>query len=869
MTAASLPTHLLFAVLLTACGGGGAGTPTPPAPPTPPPPVPTNFTVGGTIMTSSNMQVDGDSNNPASPSRPNNTIASAQAIPNPVTLGGYVNEPGTGEPGFTHTDGDLDDYYRIELLKGQSITLLVADFQEADADLYLYNTSGEILDFSIEQGEIETLLIPSNGTYIVNIFAFSGATNYILAIGSAPQSRAVSQLVAHADIVPWQAIVKYTEGAQPAAQNDSVRRFGMRRRAGARNRRQLMAMEPATASQQQQHSRLGWARDKKSGLLDPAKQARWETLITIKTMRADPAVVYAEPNYRVRAQAVPDDASFPTQWHYPLINLPAAWDITTGVPDVIVAVIDTGILEGHPDLIGQTVPGYDFIRDPDSAGDGDGIDPNPEDPGDGGSLGSSSFHGTHVSGTVAAASNNEIGVAGVAWGARIMPLRVLGIDGGTSYDVNQALRYAAGLANDSGTVPSQRADIINLSLGGGGFSQSEQDLYDEVREAGVIVVAAAGNEASTNFHYPSSYDGVISVSAVDIQRDIAPYSNIGTSIDIAAPGGNNGVDLNGDGYPDGVLSTGGSSNGFVYSFLSGTSMASPHVAGVFALMKSVNTDLSPADINALLETGQLTDDLGVTGRDDQFGHGLVNAQRAVSAALTANGSPPADNPRIGSPNTQLNFSSAATSLSLTLANLGSGDLSVTQIITSEDWLSVSPSAIDIDGLGLYKVEVDRSSLDIGVYGGEITVTASVNTIVVNVLMSVIDETSSGNVGQVYVLLGEPNSDDIVAQLEVSGQNGLYRYQFQNIPAGSYELYAGSDTDNDLFICDAGEACGAYLTTDQPIIIQLDSDRDNIDFPIEFQVFIPTVNTNMQQSVNPTVLRQRSAPVGDINVTSSP
>ncbi|MBE9540257.1 MAG: S8 family peptidase, partial [Proteobacteria bacterium] len=763
--------------------------------------------------------------------------------------------PGTGDPGLTQTSGDLDDYYSIELLAGQTITLLVADFNVADVDLYLFSTDGEILDFSVEEGEIETLVVPADGTYIVNVFAFFGASNYILAIGSAAQKIATRRSPPSTDIIPWQAIIKYREQTLPrAAKEDIVHRFGMSHRAGAQNRQQLLTMERIAFSQQQ-HNRLGLARDKKARLLNPDLQARWETLVSIKTLRRDPAVVFAEPNYRVHALAVPNDTAYPTQWHYPLINLPAAWDMTTGVPEVIVAVIDTGILAGHPDLAGQTVPGYDFIRDPASAGDGNGIDPNPEDTGDGGSLGGSSFHGTHVSGTIAAASNNGFGVAGVAWNARIMPLRVLGIEGGTSYDVNQALRYAAGLPNDSGTLPEQRADIINLSLGGGGFSQSEQALYNDLRDAGVIVVAAAGNEGSRNFHYPSSYDGVISVSAVDIQRHITSYSNFGSDIDIAAPGGDNGTDVNGDGFPDGILSTGASSNGFVYSFLAGTSMASPHVAGVLALMKSVNTNLSPEDIDALLENGDLTDDLGNPGRDDQYGHGMINAERAVSAALTASGKPPADNPRIGASSSLLNFSSAANSLDLAIQNRGSGELQLAKIDSSEDWLSVTPQDTDTNGLGLYKVVVDRDGLGVGVYGGQITVSSSINTITINVLMSVIDENAGGNVGQLYLLLVKPDFGEIVAQLEVSGNSGLYRYQFQDIPTGSYELHAGSDTDNDFFICDAGEACGSYLTADQPIVIELEADTHSIDFPIEFLVNIPTVNASNSAGTDTKISRR--------------
>jgi len=175
-----------IALLATACGGGGGGS-SEPAPPTAPPPAeqpPDGFRVSGTITASNSQAVDGDTNDPASDLRPNDTVDTAQPISNPVTLGGYVNQPGSGAPGRSEPGGDIDDYFRVELLAGQSITMLVADFQQADADLYLYDTQGRILDFSIESGEIEMLIAPADGTYIINAFAFAGATNYLLVIRS-------------------------------------------------------------------------------------------------------------------------------------------------------------------------------------------------------------------------------------------------------------------------------------------------------------------------------------------------------------------------------------------------------------------------------------------------------------------------------------------------------------------------------------------------------------------------------------------------------------------------------------------------------------------------------------------------------------
>ena len=199
-------------------------------------------------------------------------------------------------------------------------------------------------------------------------------------------------------------------------------------------------------------------------------------------MRGRSDVASAELNTILQPARVPSDPLYTLQWHYPMIRLPQAWDSTIGSPSVVIAVVDTGVVLTHPDLQGQLVAGYDFISSASRARDGDGIDPDPSDPGDLAlGTGASSFHGTHVAGTIGAASDRptgEIGVAGVAWGARVMPIRVLGLQGGTNYDVLQGVRYAAGLPNDSGTVPAQPADVINLSLSGGGFSQVAQDLFD-------------------------------------------------------------------------------------------------------------------------------------------------------------------------------------------------------------------------------------------------------------------------------------------------------------------------------------------------------------------------------------------------------
>ncbi len=799
------------------------------------------FNISGIISAPVIVAVDSDTNDSLAPHSSNDTPALAQTIANPITLGGYVNLPGTGEPGRSQASGDIDDYYRVNLLADQTITMLVSDFQTNDADLNLFNGAGQFVAASLETGQVESIVVPADGEYLVNARAFSGASNYVLVIGNTGITGVGSLRTAY-EFIPGQAIVRYDESLaqhQGLVAESIASRQESRIRAGVSGRQMLLELnmqnnlpvKPNQAGATGQAEGISFRSDR--------DRAKWETLMAIKAMRKDPLVVYAEPNYIVEPTAIPNDTAFVAQWHYPLINLPGAWDLTTGDPGVIVAVIDTGVLLNHPDLQGQLVAGYDFISLSSISGDGDGIDPNPDDPGDGPP---SSFHGTHVSGTIAAASNNAVGVAGVAWNARIMPLRVLGAGGGTAYDVGQAVLYAAGLPNDSGTVPAQPADIINLSLGGGPFSQNSQDIYTAARQAGVIIVAAAGNDASSQLSYPASYDGVISVSAVDTERRLAPYSSFGNAIDVAAPGGNTRVDLNGDGFPDGVLSTGGDDSSgstvFIYRFFNGTSMASPHVAGVIALMKSVNGNLTPAIIDQQLALGTLTDDIGVAGRDNSFGYGLINAQKAVTTALNLIGAPPPDNPILGVTPASLNFNTVTTNIEITAQNISTGNLQLNSITSGDTWITIVPGNIDANSLGTYLVTVNRTGLADGIYSGRITAQSTAGMIDISVIMSVGNTSIGGDVGFVYLLLIDADTGDVVDQLTPAASNGVYAYNFSNVVAGSYGLIAGTDADNDLSICDAGEACGAYLAIDQPIQFDVNGDLSDLNFPIGYIVALP-------------------------------
>jgi serine protease len=358
------------------------------------------------------------------------------------------------------------------------------------------------------------------------------------------------------------------------------------------------------------------------------EQQRDRTLDAVESLRADPGVEYVQPNYILRiATTTPNDPSYPMQWHYRDngagadqspggIGLPTAWDTTRGDSSVVVAVIDTGILPAHPDIAGSPnlVTGYDMITDSFTANDGDGRDADPADPGDALNTGEcgpgdppaplpSSWHGTHVAGTVGVGrTNNGVGVAGINWTVSLQAVRVLGKCGGTVTDINDGIRWAAGLAVPGVPPNATKARVLNMSLGAAipcTSSPSTQAAIDDAVNAGATVVVAAGNDATdASQEMPAGCNNVITVAASDYRGHLVTrYSNFGSAVEILAPGGDVQRDDDNDSNPDGVYSMvqGG------YAFYNGTSMAAPHVTGVAALVLAHEPALTPAQVAQRLQ----------------------------------------------------------------------------------------------------------------------------------------------------------------------------------------------------------------------------------------------------------------------------
>ena len=332
-----------------------------------------------------------------------------------------------------------------------------------------------------------------------------------------------------------------------------------------------------------------------------------QELAMAEVMRCDPSIEYAEPDYRASRAIIPSDPRWDNQWAPAKIGAPAAWEITTGSTEVIIAVLDTGIDLDHPDLAAKiwTHPGEVPANgvDDDQNGKVDDVhgwhfylpfeDNDPQD---------DNGHGTHVAGIAAAETDNEVGIAGMSWGAQLMPVKVLDEYGEGWYsDVIAGIVYAT----DNG------AAIINLSLGGEESSQSLQEAVDYSHARGVLLIAATGNSGGPVF-YPAACDHVLSVGATDVDDHRPGFSNHGPEIDVVAPG----VE---------IYSTWPWRGGYFYQ--SGTSVAAPHVAGLAALIWSVRPDLANDQVAQVIS--QTAHDLGEPGWDEFYGWGRIDAYQAL------------------------------------------------------------------------------------------------------------------------------------------------------------------------------------------------------------------------------------------------
>ncbi|WP_257347025.1 S8 family peptidase [Pseudalkalibacillus decolorationis] len=322
--------------------------------------------------------------------------------------------------------------------------------------------------------------------------------------------------------------------------------------------------------------------------LDSTYIFRSNTLSTPKLVdyfNSKKSVVYAEPNYIYIQNQINDQLYQQYQWNLPAIQTNEGWNLTRGNENVVIAVIDTGVDMQHPDLVNRLTDGYNVLTDSPLPNDDNG-------------------HGTHVAGIIASETNNGLGIAGLTWYNQIMPIKAMNGEGyGTSFNVSKGIRWAT----DHG------ADIINMSLGNYKASKAMEEAINYANENDVILVAASGNENTNQTSYPAGFDGVLGVAAVNPSMKRAPFSNYGKYVDVSAPG----VDIAST-YLDGQ-----------YAALSGTSMATPHVAALAGLIRSLYPDLTNNEVITIIK--DTTEDVGQEGNDIYTGSGVINIAEALQA----------------------------------------------------------------------------------------------------------------------------------------------------------------------------------------------------------------------------------------------
>ena len=344
--------------------------------------------------------------------------------------------------------------------------------------------------------------------------------------------------------------------------------------------------------------------------------SRWPVTSLVNQYNRSSIVEHVEPNYTAHALFTPNDKYYKYQWHLKKVaaggmDMAKAWDIATG-KDAVVAVLDTGVAyedyrvyKQAPDLAKtKFVPGYDFVNDDDHPNDDEG-------------------HGTHITGTIAQSTDNGIGVAGIAFDASIMPVKVLDSNGdGNHYRIANGIYYAV----------NHDAKVINLSLGSNQSSWTLRQAVAHAYNNGVTIVSAAGNDFAEGNKpvYPAAYnDYSIAVTSTGYDGLRAPYSNTGSYVDISAQGGDIRFDRDGDGYRDGILQQtfAGDATQFRYYFFEGSSMAAAHVTGVVALLVA-NGISDPSQIREALES--TARDMGTEGKDSEYGWGIVDAHAALN-----------------------------------------------------------------------------------------------------------------------------------------------------------------------------------------------------------------------------------------------
>ena len=803
------------------------------------------YTINGTLYSNRYTEVDGDVQNTLKYTvRDNNSLSAAQVLQNPTDVIGHIGDNTVDivivENGFCFDDDndgacdtqtlenfDTEDWYKVTAAPNLSITLqnegliyedlpdnpgsfYCCEYDSMDLDLLLYNEDGSLANYSYTDSSTTTrkiIALPDSGTFYAVVKANSGHAKYVLTFGSNVEGasasyfnpsnnfakdRFISYIPFGPEFIP-NGNEDYPIDIYPDSdveskfiQSDQEDRKGLRR---------FNLPIDSEFRRIFGNSHLDEIQDNPSQI---EYLKHWKVLQHYKELHPR---LNLELDLKAKLTNFTKDPRWNLQWNLQQIGIETALTaIGQETKNVAVAVLDGGgpLADSTADTTSAFLPGgFDFV---DFASD-------PTDP-----QSSSGSHGIHVGSTIAALNDgNNINGFGIG----VVSMRVMGTSGtGFVSDIIQGMLFAGGLPNSTGTVYSGATPIkvMNLSLGstGGGCSGSYQGVFNDLYDRNISVVSSSGNEAQEApgaYGYPASCDNVISVAATAATGLRAYYSTYNDAVDIAAPGGDVGADVNADGYSDGVLAFDSDED---LAFYQGTSMASPHVAGAIGILYALVPELLSSQVDALIIDGHLVDDIGIEGKDDDYGYGLLNINKAVARIIDEEGldfTYGSIDPGTANLGVDLN------SYDLTVTKVGDGELSVSSITNDlSSAVTISEINVDANGFGTYRLTFDRSSLPDGLYRTNTRVTFSNENIQSSVAtFQVGPERDRPYVEFISTYLYQV--DEVGGTISLVFGNdgemvdGEVAFTAENLPDGQYYFSYFSFIDN--FIRDVGEFEARY------------------------------------------------------------
>ena len=766
--------------------------------------------VSGSAYSSRFHVIDSDVPNTTNHASSNNgSVSTAQTVINPSRIHGHVG------------DTDTIDLYKISTTSSMYANLDVIDYvnDSQELRLYIYESDGTSRTFSYTAASLEnnmSIVLPNDGDYLLGVAPLNGSSSYILTIGQRYESSAIETST---DFIPdfiQDELMAYkseflipddSEIDQNTSPNDEAKLIEM---AGIKFEgfgvftfsiedlvnKKAMSRLPIDA----ENTELGGLSNDQKNYLD-----HWSVLQDFRSLSKE---ILFDLNVLYKPMSFTRDPAYSLQWNLQNVNLEAALNaVGQDVKDVAVAVIDTG-----GPTVGSTAwnesnlidGGYDFYYGVSRSVDNEAT------------LSDGFSHGIHVSTTIAA-KNNGAGINGYAVHAlniNVFNNKQRRPDLGAPQNVTiEAVRYAAGLSNSSGSVAPNTIPIkvINLSLGGPGYSAAYCQAMSDAISAGVVVVAASGNEEDTDpgiIYYPASCNGVISVGSTNSAGGISYYSTQNQYVDISAPGGDYS-DRDGDGYYDLVFAYGNNSD---IRGSQGTSMASPQVAAMIALMYAENPNLNPSTVQSMIEAGELSDDRGASGRDNAFGYGEINVAKALDNVFNDTGDPTTYAYTSAS---YLDYGSSTSQINIDLLKVGTGSLSVSNLTAdSATGLSYN-SSVDSSGFGTYTIILDRSSITDGEFSNTLYFNLSNGeSVAVSLYYQVGTLRSRADIGKVFVGMYNASDSSLWGSGVLDLDGNLPFVTTSPVAAGNYYIITSTDIDGDGTICESGEICEYFPPEDQ-------------------------------------------------------